>query len=245
MRRALVALALAAAAGARAAHAQVSSCQAVFGEREVTAAFARAGADVSHALSGRVVAAADEAGLLLERCLAAEMAGAPDADTCRRAGARLRDAREGLDALDAALVRLQAVSRQDRTLPVFDDTLAHLLADGPGRVTRVPGARAGEAAPPALRGLADVLDAQRAGAAPVRAAFDAALEAFPPAMPAAEKGRLAASVYAERAALLDRVLEATARLEAYRRFHFDTCRATAAALRQVYPAGLQWLDEPR
>ena len=55
----------------------------------------------------------------------------------------------------------------------------------------------------------------------------------------------AASVYAERATLLDRVIEATARLEAYRRFHFDTCRATAAALRQVYPAGLQWLDEPR
>jgi hypothetical protein len=225
------ALLVMAAAAVRPAQAQVLSCQAVFGDRGTTAAFARAGAGVTQALSA-AGAASDEAAQQVERCLAAEMAGAPEPEACRRAGALLRDARAGLDALPAALERLQAVARQDRTLPVFDDALARILADGGGRLARV-------------RTLAEILEAQRADLAPLRAAFDASGEAFVSSLPEAEKGRLAAAVYAERAPLLARVLEATERLEAYRRFHFDTCRATAAALRQVHPAGLQWLEEPR
>jgi hypothetical protein len=245
-------LAAAAWLGTTPAMAQALSCQAVFGDRTVTVEFARRSGEVSQLLYGQVVGVSNDAVTLLEGCLQRELESRPDPEVCRQAFVRLQKAASSLADLEAALQRLLSVHRLDRTQALYDDALARILKDMPVPPARVrrdghrfgPAAADPSAGPSAPRGLSEVLEFQKADVVLVQRSFDNAVEAFRSSLPAAEHGGLAVSVYSGRSPLLSRILEATEQLETYRRFHFDACRATVAAVEQVYPSGLQWLEEP-
>ena len=55
---------------------------------------------------------------------------------------------------------------------------------------------------------------------------------------------LLAAMLAGRSRFFAKWQQTVALFEAYRRFYVDSCDCTLAAVAQVYPAGLQWLEEP-
>lgn len=230
--------ALLAAVAAAPAAGQGVACRAISSDRTVTLQLARQGQEAARVFLGRlqpsVVLLHDQ----LERGLLAELEGRAEPSLLRDALQTLRQIDTDAGALDQALAGLERIHKQDRPVPVFERTLHKLLGErrlGPGRGLR----RAGEEP----TGIADILRMQRADLAAVRKAYAALEEAVRTAVPLAERRRLAAEGFAGRAPLLPVAQEALERWEAFRAFSIETCRTTAAAAVQIYPAGQQWLEE--
>jgi len=250
MRMAFTLVPLSLLAASTPAHAQVVSCTAVCGDRAVTLELTRRGQEASRALRFRLEPAVASVEDALERGVLSDLEGHPQPAPFREALQKLQEVEAAAQAVDERLAALESTHKQDRPLAVFDDALKKLLRDrplGPSRGLRgaVRHAHATAGAPPVEEpaSLSDILRLQRADLAEVRRAFAELAEAVGGALPLAGGKGLAAASLGGRVPLLSAAQAAVERWEAYRAFTVESCRATQAAAAQVYPTGMEWLEE--
>jgi hypothetical protein len=250
MRRALAALLLAGSLLPATSRGQATACLAVYSDRTVTLQFARQARVASQALLLRLEPAMLAAAAPIDEAILAEAEGKPQPVLLRQALAALDDVDATTQALDDALAALAAVDKQDRRLAVYEDALARILRDrrAGGWTPDAPlrHAHAAAASPPPAAEVADVagiLRRQREDAAALRRSVDELRAAARDAVPLAEKGGIADAAFAGRVALLAKLRQAMARLESARAFALESCAATWDAVFQIYPTGLEYLEE--
>jgi len=232
------------------AHGQVLACQALYGERAVTTEFFQKSAEVSRLLLQRAGGELLEVNELVSQGDLAEMQGRAAPELFRLALARLQTLADSLAAVETGLKELADIHSQDRLLSVYEDTLAKILRDfsarGRARLRGLRHSNVGgrEEASQSLTDLRGILAAQRTDLAVVRRQLGETIEALRMALPAGEKGRFMAAMFAGRSRFFAKWQQSVELFETYRRFYVDSCDCTLAAVAQVYPAGLQWLEEP-
>jgi hypothetical protein len=186
----------------------------------------------------------------LEEGIVAELEGKKNPLLFRAALASYESSALQMEVLDQKLGELIAIDKSGEQVKAFVDALNKILSQARPferlAVTGVRYANAGglkEESKPTLHTSTDILVAQRDDLKILQRALAEAIAGLRDALPLAEKGQFVPVMLSGRNAFADKMPKFTDMISAYERFNIRSCMATIDATMQIYPSGLEWLQQ--
>lgn len=199
-------------------------------------------------LSLGVIATYYKGNSYLESGILAELNGNPNPALFRAALGSYESSAEQMVILDQKYAELIEIDKSGQKVKVYEEALAKILRESAPferlstqgvRYANVGGVKRPEVI--LLKGLTDILGAQRDDLKILRTSFREAINALREAIPIAERGQFVPVMLSGRNAFGDKMPKFTDMMSAYERFNIRSCMATIDATMQIYPAGFEWL----
>jgi hypothetical protein len=190
----------------------------------------------------------------LEKGIAAELNGKPNAALLRQSYDLSVRTVDKIDVMLAQLRKLRALGRSAPLQPEFEAALAKILAASPP-IERVSlsnaryanigeSVQAGEHLGSTGKNLDEVIGNLIGDLEILRAQLVHTNAAFRDVLPVAETGGFSSMVLSGRSAFPDGVMQGEDMLSTYIRFYSRACLTTISATMQSYPKGMGWLPKP-